>query len=540
MSAEFAPSGLQAARPSVNPWLIAATVMSATFMEVLDTSIANVALPHIAGSLAASTDESTWVLTSYLVSNAIVLVATGWLSGFFGRKRLLLSCIVIFTAASALCGAAPSLSFLIIARVIQGAGGGVLQPTAQAVLLESFPAEKRGQAMAVYTMGVVVAPIVGPTVGGWITDNYTWRWTFYINLPVGVFATLMTQAFITDPPYLRRVRGRIDYIGFALMAAGLASLQIVLDKGQQDDWFSSALIRYGTVVAVVGLTGFILWELRVESPIVDLRVMKNRNFALGTLLVTAVGVTLYATITLLPLFLQTVLGYTATLSGETLTPRGIGALVATIIVGRLIGKIDTRLMMVFGFGLLALSVYMLGDVDLEVAKSTFLWPNIINGFAIGLIFTPLTTTAVSTLRTAQLSNATGIFNLMRNLGGSIGISAVTTFLARREQWHQTVLASHLTRYDRIFRQRFRRAEPFLGRRRPYGLLAGTETFFKQTQGAPGRQRAYGVFYGRLLNQAALLAFIDNFRALTLLCLLCAPLALFFKKAEVRGGPPIAH
>jgi len=510
MSAEFNPSDLRSLRS--NPWLIAVTVMSVTFMEILDTSVANVALRHIAGSFAASTDESTWVLTSYLISNAIVLVATGWLSGFFGRRRLLLSCIVIFTAASAFCGAAPSLEFLIAGRVIQGIGGGVLQPAAQAVLLESFPPAKRGQGMCLYTVGVMVAPLIGPTVGGWITDHWSWRWVFYINLPVGIFATLMTQAFITDPPYLRRMRGNIDYMGFALMSAGLGALQVVLDRGQQEDWFSSALIRNLTVVAILTLALFVLRELRAKTPIVDLRVLKNRNFAIGTMLVTGVsGAAFYATITLLPLFLECLLGYTAALSGEALAGRGIGALVATIIVGRLIGKIDTRLMLVCGFGLLALSICLLGEVNLEVSQASFLWPCITNGFAFGLISAPLTTMAASTLRTEQIGYGTAIFNGLRNLGGSIGISAVTTLLARRAQWHQTILASRLTRYDRLFNQRLR-----------------------QMQGLLGGQRAYGVIYGGLLNQAALLAFIDNFRFLTLLCLLCAPLALFFKKTETTS------
>src|SRR5256714_12663082 len=289
--------------PSFNPWLIAAAVMLATFMEVLDTSVANVALPHIAGNLSATPEESTWVLTSYLVSNAIILPATNWLGRYFGRKNFLIFCIVIFTASSALCGAAGSLGMLIVARILQGAGGGALQPIAQAVLLESFPIEKRGSAMAVFGMGIVVAPIIGPTLGGWITDNYSWRWIFYINVPVGALAVFMANAFVEDPPYIKNQRpGRIDYVGFGLMAVGLATLQLVLDKGQEEDWFSSPFIMWATVFAVVALVVFVVWELRSKEPIVNLRILKNRNFAVGTLLIALMGVVLYGSIALLPLF----------------------------------------------------------------------------------------------------------------------------------------------------------------------------------------------------------------------------------------------
>jgi DHA2 family multidrug resistance protein len=519
MSAEFNPSDLQTARPRSNPWLIAVAAMLPTFMELLDTSVANIALRHIAGTFAAGADESTWVLTSYLVANAIILAATGWLSAFFGRQRLLLVCIVVFTAASALCGAAPSSSILIVARVLQGMGGGVLQPVAQAVLLESFPLAKRGQAMCVYTLGIMVAPLVAPTVGGWITEHWSWRWVFYINIPVGIVGMVMTRIFINDPPYLRRVRGRVDYAGFALMAVGLSALQIVFDRGQQEDWFSSSLILTLFIVAVLTLALFIFRQLYADTPILDLRVLRNRNFAIGAVLVATIGgAAFYGTITLVPLFLETMLGYTPALSGQTLAWRGIGALLATCIVGHLTGKIDARLIMGCGFGLLALSVYLLTDVNLEVSKSTFLWPCIINGFAFGFISAPLTTAAVSTLRTEQISNATGIFNLARNLGGSIGISAVTTMLARRQQWHQATLVSHLTPHNRLFRQQLVHVQRLLG---------GGQIFFGRSQ------RAYGVIYGALLKQATLLAFIDNFRLLTLLCLLCAPLALFFTKRN--GG-----
>ncbi|HEY6043984.1 MAG TPA: DHA2 family efflux MFS transporter permease subunit, partial [Nitrosospira sp.] len=340
--------------PSFSPWLIAASVMLATFMEVLDTSVANVALPHIAGNLSASSEESTWVLTSYLVSNAIMLPATNWLARYFGRKRFLIFCIVIFTVSSALCGAAASLGMLIIARVLQGAGGGALQPIAQSVLLESFPPEKRGSAMAIYGMGIVVAPIIGPTLGGWITDNYSWRWIFYINVPVGILATLMARTFIEDPPYIKNQRpGRIDYVGFGMMAVALGMLQLVLDKGQEEDWFSSSLITWAAAVSIITFIAFIIWEMRSQEPIVNLRILGNRNFAVGTALMTVLGVVLYGTIALLPLFLQTLMGYPALQSGLAVSPRGIGSVASMIIVGRLVGKVNGRYLLLFGFGVLA-------------------------------------------------------------------------------------------------------------------------------------------------------------------------------------------
>jgi DHA2 family multidrug resistance protein len=502
-------------RPSANPWIIAATVMSATFMEVLDTSVANVALPHIAGSLSASTDEATWVLTSYLVSNAIILPATGWLSAYFGRKQLLVTCILIFTASSALCGAATSLPLLIVARVLQGIGGGVLQPTAQAVLMESFPFEKRGQAMSVYGMGIIVAPIIGPTLGGWITDNYSWRWIFYINIPVGIIAALMALRTIENPPYLQRVgRATIDYVGFGLMALWLATFQIVMDKGQEEDWFASTWIVWITAVSVVLLVAFVVRELLVEEPIVDLRVLRNRNFAVGTTLMTIVGGVLYGTTAMLPLFLQTLLGYPALQSGLAVSPRGFGSMASMIIVGRLIGKIDSRLLMAFGFLVLAYSMYALSHVNLEIGMSTVIWPNVVNGFAMGFIFVPMTTTAVATLRREQMSNATGIFSLMRNLGGGIGISAVTTLLARGSQTHQAQLAHHFTPYSVEFRRQF-------------DVLSASL----------GPDRAYAALYGILRRQASLLAFVDNFRWLVVVCVLCVPLVLMLKRA--RGGPGAA-
>jgi DHA2 family multidrug resistance protein len=492
--------------------------MLATFMEVLDTSVANVSLPHIAGTLSASTEEATWVLTSYLVANAVILPISGWLSSYFGRKRLLITCIIIFTLSSALCGAATSMTMLIVARVLQGIGGGVLQPTAQAVLMESFPFEKRGQAMAVYAMGIIVAPIIGPTLGGWITDNYSWRWIFYINIPVGVAAVLMALWFIENPPYLKRAKSSsIDYLGFALMTVCLATFQLVLDTGQQNDWFESKQIVLLSVVSVVSLVAFVIRELTVEEPIVDLRILTNRNFGVGTLLMTIVGGVLYGTTALLPLFLQTLLGYPAVQSGLAVSPRGIGSMASMIIVGRLVGKIDSRLLMTFGFFVLAVSMYMLAGINLEIGMPNIVWPNIINGFAMGFIFVPLTTMAMGTLNREQMGNAAGIYSLMRNLGGGLGISAVTTLLARGAQQHQAVMVSHLTPYDSAFQQRLQQLQSVFG------------------SSVDGIQKAYAAIYGVLVRQANLLAFVDNFRVLTFVCLACIPLVFLLRRVRGDGG-----
>ena len=497
--------------------------MAATFMEVLDTTVVNVSLPHIAGNLSASTDESTWVLTSYLVANAVVLPATGWLSNFFGRKRFLISCIVLFTMASVLCGAASSLTMLIIARCVQGAGGGALQPISQAVLLESFPPAKRGVAMAVFGLGVVVAPIVGPTLGGWITDNYSWRWIFYINLPIGALAIFLCMRFLQDPPWVRRVKeATIDYIGFGLLLLWIASLQVILDKGQQEDWFASNLIRALAIVAVPALVGFIVWELWVDHPIVNLRVLSNRNFALGTILMTAMGMVLYGSTALLPLFLQTLLGYPALQSGMTVSPRGFGSIVAMIFVGRMIGRIDQRYMMMFGFGLLGVSTYRLSQLNLDIAWTNVMWPNIFNGLAMGFIFVPLSTTSMGTLPNEQIGAAAGIYNLMRNLGGGVGISLVTTLLARGAQTHQVTLVQHVNQYNPAYQQHASMLSHVLG------SIGGTFP-----------PRVLGVLYAQVLRQANLLSFMDDFRMMGVLALVCVPGVMFFRRVRARGGAAAA-
>jgi DHA2 family multidrug resistance protein len=513
-------------RAGVNPWIISVAVMLATFMEVLDTSIANVALPHIAGNLSASMDESTWVLTSYLVSNAIVLPATGWLSSFFGRKRFLIVCIGIFTLASVLCGMATSLPMLIAARILQGAGGGALQPIAQAIMLESFPPAKRGAAMAVYGLGVVVAPIIGPALGGWITDQYSWRWTFYINLPVGIVAIVMAQAFVHDPDYIKKAaRKTIDYLGFGLMAVWLATLQVVLDKGQQEDWFGSRWIVWLTVISVVALVSFVVRELKAKEPIVDLRVLANRNFALGTALIFLVGVVLYGTIALLPLFLQTLMGYPALQAGLATSPRGLGSFVAMFVVGRIVGKFDNRWIMLFGFAVLGFSAYEFGAITLDIAMSSVVWPGIINGFALGFLFVPLTNLAMGLLPNEQMGNATGIYNLMRNLGGGVGIAWVTTLLARGSQTAQANLAANTSAYNPIFQER---------------LASIAHGLAPQVGAATAQQQAYGMIYGELNRQAAYWAYINDFRFLAAMCLACLPLCFLFKKVAAKAGAVAAH
>jgi DHA2 family multidrug resistance protein len=503
-------------KPAANPWWIAAGVMLATFMEVLDTSVANVSLPHIAGTLSVSSDESTWVLTSYLVSNAVILPASGWLGRKFGRRRFLITCITIFTIASVLCGLADSLSFLILARIIQGAGGGALQPVSQAIMLETFPKEKRGTAMAVYTMGVVVAPILGPTLGGWLTDSYSWRWVFYINLPVGIVAILMCLRFLEDPPYLKNTpAGKIDFPGVGLLALWIGCLQVMLDKGQDADWFSSNFICWLAVLALLGFIIFLIRELTAPNPIVNLRVLKDRNLAIGVVLNLTVGAILYGTTTVLPLFLQSLLGYTSYEAGLVMTPRGIGAIIGSVVAGRIISKIDGRLWMGQGAVTLSLSMFMIGAVSLNISPSNIIWPIIITGFASTSIFVPMFTFAVATLKPENMGDAAGLTSLVRNLGGSVGISLVTTLVTRGTQAHQALLVGHLTKFDAPFRSQ----------------LATLQHSLTAHSGQAASMQAYGVLYQTLQQQAGLWAYVDNFRLLALICVALVPIIVLFKKGK---------
>ncbi len=512
--------------PLVNPWLIVISVMLATFMEVLDTAIANVALPHIAGNLSASVDEATWVVTSYLVSNAIVLPASGWFSRYFGRKRFLITCVIIFTSASFLCGIAPTLGLLITARVLQGAGGGALQPLAQSIMLESFPPAKRGMAMAAYTVGVIVAPIVGPILGGWITDNYSWRWIFYINIPVGVFAVLMMKRFIHDPAHIRDSKpGRIDAIGFGLMAIGLAALQLILDKGQEDDWFGTPWIRWFALIAAVSLAVFVVWELREKQPIVDLRVFKNRNFAVGTLLITMVGMVVYVPLTLQPEFLQNLMGYTAQESGLAQSSRGLGVLLLTFVAGYLTSRVDSRKLIGTGFIINAAAIFWLSHLSLDLATANIIWPNFLQGVGMALVFVPLTTTAMGMLRDAQIGNAAGIYNLMRNIGASVGISIATTLVTRQAQFHQVMLVAHATPYDPALQAKLQQIN---------SALAQPNAGWGQ-----GPSAALGLIYQDIVRQATTMAYVDAFRWLALLCLVSVPAVILFQRVRAKG-PVAAH
>jgi DHA2 family multidrug resistance protein len=513
-------------RPRVNPWLIAVAVMLATFMEVLDTSIASVALPYIGGNLGATPSEATWVLTSYLVSNAIVLPASGWLSRYFGRKRFLLTSIVIFSFSSFLCGVATSLPMLILARVLQGAGGGALQPLAQSIMLESFPPAKRGTAMAVYGIGVICAPILGPTLGGWLTDTWSWRWAFYINIPISIVAVVMISWFVDDPPWIRQDKpGRIDSVGFGFMALGLATLQILLDKGQEEDWFGSGFMRWMAVISACSLLFFIFWELRVKDPIVNLRILKNRNFSVACALFFMFGAAIYGLITLQPLFLQTLMGYTALEAGLTVSPRGIGAFVALFMVGALIGRLGGRKLAAFGFVVFALGAYLFSRMSLEMARSSIISPNIISGFGTGFIFVPLTTVGLGTLRNDQIGNAAGIQNLVRNIGGSVGISFVSTMLERFAQAHQAFMTARVSALSPVYLQKL-------------GALQGAlQSHFSP---ADARLRAEGVIYNMVHQQTSYWAYVELFYVFMWLGLASALGVWLLKKVKTTGSVIAAH
>ena len=515
----------------VNPWLIAMVVMLATFMEVLDTSVANVALPHIAGNLSSTVDEATWVLTSYLVANAVVLPLGGYLSSLFGRKRFYMTCVGLFTISSMLCGLAPSLPWLILFRVMQGIGGGALQPTSQAILIETFPHQKRGAAMAFYGMGVVLAPIVGPVLGGWITDNYSWHWIFLINIPVGILSLVLTYRMIFDPPTLKRVSikegFRIDYLGIGILTLGLAGLEIVLDEGQRRDWFGSNLIIVAAVVAVVCLVGVVFYLLKKENPIIDLRLLKDRNFALATVMLFVLGFVLYGSLALLPIFLQTLLGYTASLSGQILSPGGVVIMIMMPVVALLMRRLDTRYLIATGFIVCGIGLLWMSRFNLQVDFQTAMLSRMVQSMGLAFLFVPMNVTAFQNVLPEKTSYASGMLNLVRNIGGSTGIALVSTVLARRSQVHQANLVGNMHPASLPYQN----------------LLAGTTQVFIRhgSSGPDAARQAQGVAYGTLLRQANMMAFADTFWIMGILCLVLLPLIFFMRKTHAGKGPlPAEH
>jgi len=520
-------SGEDLWQPKVNPWIIAGAVSLAAFMEVLDTSIANVALPHIAGGLAASNDESTWVLTSYLVSNAIVLPLSGWLVAALGRKRFFLTCIVFFTVSSFLCGIAPSLGFLLLFRVMQGAFGGGLQPMAQSILGDSFVPEKRGLAFSLYGITTICAPAIGPTLGGWITDNYSWRWIFYINVPVGIVALILVYQLVDDPPYITRLRKQLsgfDFIGFSLLTLGVGALQIVLDKGQEDDWFGSHFITTLVVIAVVGLVSLVIWEWSQKAPIVDVRLFKNFNVATTNVMFLMLGAALFSSTVLMPQLLQTLMGYTAQKAGMVLSAGALVVLVVLPIVGQLTTRFQARHIIAFGWISLAVAMYISSkqvDLLMSFRSATFLrvWQYI----PVAFLFVPLTLAGYVALAPEKTNAAAGLMNFMRNMGQSVGTSAVTTLIARRSQYHQSVLAGFTSS------GRFHAAITALAVRLTRGGLS-----------AHGAQRqALGRLYALVQSQAAVLSYVDVYWLLSMGSAIMFVASFLLKRNEPGKGAKVS-
>jgi len=510
----------------VNPWIVAIAVMFATFMEVLDTTVVNVSLPHIASSMSATTEEATWALTSYLVANAIILPMTGWLASRLGRKRLLMISTAGFTVASFLCGAAPNLASLVIFRIIQGATGGSLQPLSQAVLLESFKPAERGRAMGFWGLGVVVAPILGPVVGGWLTENYSWRWVFYINLPFGVASLLMTRAYVHDPPYLKKVAQGIDYWGMGMLVVGIGALQYVLDKGQQDDWFADPAILILSILSAVTLTTLIVQQLRAKSPIVDLRLFKDRTYAVGVFLMTVLGFVLYGSLVLLPVMLQTLWGYSSYQAGQAMVPRGIGSMVMMPLVGVLTGFVDPRRLLIIGLAVGGGTLVWMGQLNLQAGYWDIFWPQLLQGAGLALLFVPLTTVSMATISQERMGFATSLFNLMRNIGGSVGIAITATILQRQRQATGTQLGEHISLYDPVTQSTLAQITSGM-------IAAGVDT-------VTASERALMILRATLLREASMVSFVMLFRLLGLVFLLLIPLVFIMRRPKGASSVVAAH
>lgn len=496
-------------KPSKSRWLVTFAVMIATFIFVLDSTIANVALPYMAGSFSASRDEAMWILTSYLIASGIILPSVGWFSHVFGRKEFFITCIVIFTSASVLCGLSTSMEMMIFARILQGLGGGAILPISQAIMLESFPKEERGVAMSVFGLGILFAPVIGPVLGGWITDTFSWNWIFYINLPFGIISVVASKMFLENPPYAQKQGLKhIDYVGFGLLISWLVSLQIVLDKGQNADWFAAPWICWLSALSLFSMAGFIFSQIKNNDSIIDLSIFKDKNFAYGTVILVVVNAVLYATIAVMPMFLQSLLGYSAFTSGMALMPRGLGSLLGIVITGTLSRIIDERILGTIGLACLGIGGLMFGSLSLQISVINIIIPNLIMGIGLVLCFIPLTTLSMATLTNSQMTNATGVQSLFKNIGGAIGTSIVITLITRLGQMHQFGMVGYLNPLNPAFATK---------------VNAIKMMFTHFMNGSVAQQKANFLMYAELIKQSNLWAFIDTFRVFGLIALVIIPI-----------------
>jgi len=524
MAAAPAQSPAPRRHEAANKWLIALAVMLATIMEVIDTTIANVALLHIRGSLSAGVDEAAWVLTSYIVANAIIIPLTGWCGAYFGRKRFFIFSILLFVFGSLIAGASPNLQVLVFCRVLQGLGGGAMMPMSQAILMETFPPDQQAVAMSVWGMGMMIGPVGGPILGGWITDNYSWRWIFYINVPIGITAALMVAVFVHDPSYIRRGIKRIDWWGLWLLAIGIASVQVMLDKGERLDWFDSHLILALTAIGSAGLAAFVIRELRTPEPIVNLRVLHNRTFALGTIFTTIVMFGMYGTYILIPLFCQQISGYTPMLAGLVLSIQSFGTLISIMLAGRLFNKIDPRLMVTLGCLAAGIGSWYMAQFYAEIDFWNIAGPGILRGIGSGFIFIPLTTLSLGAVSVENMGTASGLFNMVRTIGGSVGIAILVAMLTSGAQIHQSYLAAHV---DPFQLSMLLHASP---------AAAGVIGNFTRHGAAP----MLGMVYMELQRQAAVMAYVDDFRIIAYIFFILTPIALFMRKPAARGSATAGH
>jgi len=510
----------------MNRWIVAITVMLPTLIVIVDTAVVNVSLDHIRGSLSAGIDESTWAITSYLASNAIIIPMTGWLSKFFGRKRYLIFSISLFTFGSLMCGSSWNIQSLVLFRILQGIGGGALQPISQAILLETFPPHQHGMAMAIFGIGTMFGPIIGPLMGGWITDNWSWHWIFYINVPIGIVSFLMVLFFIVDPPYMERTRMKIDYWGLLFLVLGFGCLQIVLDKGQREDWFSSSFITWLSFISISSLILFVMVEFFAKNPIVNLRAFGNRSFSSGNIIIFFAFFSLFSSLVLLPIYLQTLMGYTSFLAGLALSPGGIASMIAMVIAGKLVTKINPKAILAFGLAVAAYSIYLMSQFNLLADFYTIIWPRVVMGAGIGFHFIALTMLTLSTIRKEEMGNATGIFNLLRILGGSFGVAIATTLLARRTQFHQAHLVEHLTPFDRNLQSAVPQISQMLQGR---GFLSPLPD-----------QGSLSAIYHQISREASMLSFNDVYFLLSIMMMLILPLVLLMKKGKEETSQAGIH